>query len=191
MGPAFPQHHFEREPTPSRELVELRAAAYKILNLSLTGETRINLLRYGMPPEVSPTVGDMLEMICASELQLLNRATKQEREQWGGWVARLMALYRQHVQSDEFLSNKNRTIQFVQFFDLPEDITAPRSPLSRSDFDVLSFSSEIGEQLGERVGGYYGSSLGRSFQYELRRCGKFFESIAELAAEVSRKLGEH
>lgn len=189
MGASFQQRDFDREPTPNREVVELRAAAYKLLNLSLTGDTRVNLLRHGMPPGEMPTVGNMIEMIFAPELPLLDRATEREREQWGGWAARLMVLYRQHVQSDEFLANRGRTIQFVQFFDLPEEIAVPGAPLSRSDFDVLSFSSEIVGQLGERVGGLYGPTLGRSFQYELRRCGKFFELIAILSAEASRRLG--
>lgn len=190
MEPNFQQRNFEREPTASREVVELRALAYKLLNVSLTGDSRVTLLHHGMPPGEMPTIGNMFEMILAPELPLLDRATEREREQWGGWVARLMVLYRQHIQSDEFLTGKIKTAQLVQFFELPEDVGSPQTPFSRSDFDVLSFSAEIARQLGERVGGKDGPTLGRAFQYELRRCGKIFDSVALHSAEASRKLGD-
>lgn len=185
-----PLHHrsFDRDPSPGREEKELGAKAYKLLNLSLTAETSLILRKHGMPAGEIPTVGDMLSMILAPELPLLDRATDREREQWGGWAARLMVLYRQHVQSDDFLNAPIKTAQLVQFFDVPDGVPVPAQPFSRSDFDVLSFSSEIAHQLGGRVGGPDGPSLGRAFQFELRRCAPLVEAIAALAGDASRKL---
>ena len=181
--------YFQQKPDrgrdPSKVIDELGVLSFKMLNRSLSDETRLTLVKHGMPPSELPSVGNMLEMIIAPELPLLDRATEKEQETWSEWVAHLFVLYGHHADSEAFLSNPRSGILYRQFFDLPEGVTPPQLPFSRSGFALLSFSREIAEALGQRIGGIEGPSLGRAFQFELRRTAKIVEQIAELSTAES------
>jgi hypothetical protein len=188
MSIEYSQSHRDREREPSREMSQLREGVYKLLNRSLTTETRLALIEVGMPVGEIPSVGNMLEMIAAPELPLLDRATAIERERWCEWVARLIALYRQHIESEVFLGSPSRGITFVQFLDFPEGVPPPAEPFSRSDYAVLSFSAEIARSLGARLRESDDHKIGAAFDFELRRCSTQLDDVANGALACSRTL---
>lgn len=181
--------NFSPQPEPVPEFAALARISLGLLNSSVTPETYAILVRHGMPRGEDPTIGNLLEMALSPDLLLLKNATEQERAAWSDWTARLMVLYREHAQSDEFVLGK-AAVKMIQFFELPSSVAIPAVPFSRPDFDLLSWSPEIVQAMGARLGGDEGTTLGRSFQFELQRHHKRFQKIADLARSAAERLRE-
>lgn len=182
------QSTHQRNPTPdlSPEVAEMAKIAFALLNLRVSDETHKILVAHGMPRDADPTIGNMIEIALTRELPILASATAREHDTWEDWAARILALYKMHTTSKDFPKSQKRKI--THLVELAEQVRPPKLPFNRSDFNLLSFSTEIANGIGARAAGLRGSPLGCACKTELDRCAKYFSLISEFALEAGRKL---
>ncbi|NDC37954.1 MAG: hypothetical protein EBZ48_07860 [Proteobacteria bacterium] len=171
----------------SLEVAEMAKVAFTLLNHEVTVPTQRIMVSHGMPSSEKATVGTILEMSFARELPLLDQAPESLRGIWEDWATRLLVLYKLHLTSDQFLGNPD-ALRIVQHLEIAEHLTPPKLPLSRSDFQLLSFSPEIVRAISDCTSADHRSLLGEAFAAELDNCAYQFKTLADLALTASQKL---
>ena len=161
--------------------------AFRLLNLEVTERTYTTLYAHGMDRTQKATIATILDMALSQELEILPGASDRQHCAWEEWAARLLALYRMHV-TPKPSSNDLAAFSLHALLEPFDRVSPAKLPLTRSDFDLLSFSAEISTAIRDCAKADQGSMLRCAFAAELDSCAPQFNRLAELALKASQKL---